>query len=567
MNDSLDFIQDCNKLTQPDTKLVGILGKDWGIEVFYETAGQKGSVTFESKLIPLVTLPEDKYDRILYGKNGLEGIVGAESDGENLILWIQQGQKTITKIIPNRLWVTTSKNMDGQFSKLDGHRDFKFIKYYKDLEKWNEVRKMRYQHQETMYCVTCPIETNFISRGLTYFKGLQVKDVPVLSFDIETDGLVHTEKSDIYLISNTYRNGDLVENKLFDFHDYPTRKEMLDDWCSWVREKNPAIMLGHNIYGYDLPYLRHVASLNDVSLNLGRDGSAMTVNNWPSFFRKDGVEKIEYTKCNIYGRELVDTYFLSFKYDISRTFVSNGLKQIIKQMGLEKEGRTFVDASRIKLHLNNPQEWQKICQYASEDSGDALALFDLMVPSFFYFNQMIPKKFTEVMTGATGSQLNSMLVRAYLQDGKSIPKASEPKPFKGAISYSVPGIYRNVFKVDVASEYPSIIRHFKLYNVSKDPEAFYLYITEELTKQRLKYKELGKTDKYYKDLDSSAKIAINSLYGLCGAAGLNFNDPKMGEFITEQGRNIVNAATIWATGKTAEDWGWGGLEEKVEDEN
>lgn len=515
------------------------------------------------ELLPLVNIPEDKYNRILYGKNGLEGIVGAEADGENLILFIQKDGKTETKMISNRLWVAAAKNHDGVFTRLAGDRDYRFIKYYKDVEKWQEVRKLKYQMD--LFASYCPIESNFIARGFTYFKGMQVKDVPVLSFDIETDGLEKTNKSDIYLISNTFRNGDHIENKLFDYHDYPTRKAFLEAWCSWVREKNPAIMLGHNIYGYDLPYLKHVASLNDVNLSLGRDGSSMTVNEWPSKFRKDGNEKIDYYKCNIWGRELVDTYFLSFKYDVGRKYESNGLKQIIKQEGLEKQGRTFIEAGKIKLHLNNPEMWVKIAQYAREDSDDALKLFDLMAPSFFYFNQTIPKKFTEIMVGATGSQLNSVLVRAYLQDGKSIPKASIPKKFKGAISYSVPGIYRNVWKIDVQSEYPSIIRHFKLFNQKKDPEGFFLYITEELTKERLKNKELGKTNKYYYDLEQSQKIAINSLYGLCGASGLNFNDPKMGEFITEKGRDIVDTATIWATGKSATDWGWNGLEDK-EDE-
>lgn len=545
-------------------KSVGMIGGE-EIELYLETEdNRKFKALVDPKLLPLVNLPEDKYNRILYGKNGLEGIVGAEADGDNLILFIQQGKETISKIIPNRLWVTASKNYDGVFSRLSGDRDFKFIKYYKDVGKWHEVRKMRYQMD--LFCSYCPVEANFISRGFTYFKGLQVKDVPVLSFDIETAGLDKTDKSDVYLISNTYRNGDYEETKLFDFHDYETRKMMLEAWCAWVREKNPAIMLGHNIYHYDLPYLKHVADLNDASLDLGRDGSSLTINSWPSKFRKDGNEKILFYKSNIWGRELVDTYFLSFKYDVGRNYISNGLKQIIKQEGLEKQGRSFVDASKIRNYLEDRDMWPKICQYAKEDAADSLKLFDFMAPSFFYFNQTIPKKFEDVMTGATGSQLNSVLLRAYLQDGKAIPRATEPKKFKGAISNSVPGIYRNVWKVDVNSQYPSIIRQFKLFNVSKDPEGFYLYLTEEFTKQRLKHKELGKTNKYYYDLEQSEKIAINSLYGLCGAPGLNFNDPRIGEFITEQGRNIINAATVWATGKTNEEWGWSGLEEKVEED-
>ena len=532
-------------------KQTGILGNQDEVTLHLDNGT---TAVIQANLMPLVNIPEGKYNSILYGKNSLENIVGAECDGEQLYLFIQNGQKVETKLITNRLWVLAHKNFDGKFSQLGGNRPYKWVKYYKDVEKWTETNKVKNQYD--LYKSYCPIEANFISRGFTFFKGMQIKNVSVLSFDIETSGIVKNDKSDVYLISNTYRCGDVVETKLFDFHDYPTRKAMLIDWCKWVREKDPSLMIGHNVYMYDLPYLQHVAALNDCTLDLGRDGSSLKISNWPSKFRKDGNEKIEYFKSKIFGREIIDTFFLSFKYDIGRKYISNGLKQIIKQEGLEKEGRTFVDAGRIRDYTEDKEMWPKICQYAIEDSSDSLKLFDLMAPSFFYFAQMVPKKFEDIINGASGSQLNSMLVRAYMQDNQSIPKGDPKKRFPGAISHSVPGIYRNVWKVDVASEYPSVIRQFKLFNERKDPEGYYLYMTEELTKERLKNKELGKTNKYYYDLEQSGKIGINSLYGLCGAPGLNFNDMAMAEFITEKGRDIIDTATIWATGRSASEWGW-----------
>ncbi len=548
--DTIELIQSFNEQTK--YLQTGLILQDG----FFELSLDNGQTyQIPERLFPLVKVPEPKYNPILYGKNGLEGIVGAESDGDELYLFIQKGSETITKMIPNKLWLAALKNHDGQFQKLEGDRQYKYIKYYKDFEKWDSARKMRYQLE--LQCSYCPIESNFISRGLTYFKGLQISQVPVLSFDIETDGLVKNSTSDIYLISNTFRSGDFEENRLFDFHDYPTRKAMLEDWAKWVREKNPAILLGHNIYGYDFPYLKHVADLNDASLDLGRDGSSLKIDGWESKFRKDGHEKIFFNRARVWGREIVDTFFLSYKYDIGKKYDSNGLKQIIKQEGLEKQGRTYVEAGKIKNYLNNPTEWAKICQYAREDSDDALKLFDLMGPSFFYYAQTIPMKFESVINGASGAQLNSMLLRAYLQDGESIPKASNTQDaVAGGMSYGVPGIYRNVQKFDVSSQYPSIIREYKLFNPKKDPKGYYYYITDLLTQERLKNKALGKTDKYYKDLEQSQKISINSLYGLTNTAGLNFNDPKIAEFITSTGREIINSAIYWATGKFAEDWGW-----------
>jgi DNA polymerase, archaea type len=183
-------------------------------------------------------------------------------------------------------------------------------------------------------------------------------------------------------------------------------------------------------------------------------------------------------------------------------------------------------------------------------------LYDVMAPSFFYYTQTIPMNFEAVINRASGSQLNSLLIRSYIQNGESIPKASQPRPMGGGISYGVPGIYHNVWKVDVASLYPSIIRQYKLFNKIKDPNGYFLYIADKLTEDRLKNKELGKTDKYYKDLEQSQKIIINSLYGLTNAPGLNFNDPKIGSFVTATGRDIITSSCVWSTGKTPSEWGW-----------
>jgi DNA polymerase elongation subunit (family B) len=74
-------------------------------------------------------------------------------------------------------------------------------------------------------------------------------------------------------------------------------------------------------------------------------------------------------------------------------------------------------------------------------------------------------------------------------------------------------IYKNVFKLDVASLYPSIIRQYKIYNKQKDPEANFLNIIETLTLDRLKDKKLAKETglKYYKDLISCRPLVIDSI--------------------------------------------------------
>lgn len=252
--------------------------------------------------------------------------------------------------------------------------------------------------------------------------------------------------------------------------------------------------------------------------------------------------------------------FLSIKYDISRSFESYALKSIIRDLKLEKTDRTFVDTKNITSYFQNrytnPHEWQLVKKYAIEDSDDSLKLFDLMSPALFYFNQSVSKSFQEMICSATGSQVNNIMVRSYLQDLHSISKADQIEHFAGAISFGIPGIYYNCFKQDVSSLYPSIIRYYQIVNENKDPNKYFLMMVEYFTNERIKNKKLGKETgiQYYKDLDSSNKIAINSMYGFLGASGLNYNYPEGASKITTYGREILEKAIEFATGKTANHW-------------
>jgi DNA polymerase I len=387
-----------------------------------------------------------------------------------------------------------------------------------------------------------------VKDGMSYFRDLKHNEVSILSFDIETNGVTHDNESQVVLISNTFRDSKgNVTRKLFAYDEYEYQEDMISHWCQWVREVNPSILCGHNIFGFDLPYLDH-CSVN--GLPLGRNGSMMTFDSYESAFRKDGSQSYAYKKAHVYGRSLVDTMFLAFKYDVGRKYESYGLKQIIKQEGLERTDRVFYDASQIRHHYKDPEQMKLIKAYAEMDADDSLALYDLMAPPFFYMAQSIPKTYQEVMLGATGSQINSIMMRAYLQDGHSLPKADQAAEYQGAISFGDVGIYRDVYKVDVASLYPSIMIEYEVFDDTKDPKAYFSNMVKTFTELRLEYKKKAKEDKYFDDLQGAYKIFINSCYGFLGTNGLLFNCPAAAAFITETGREVLQKAIDWAKAKS-----------------
>jgi DNA polymerase elongation subunit (family B) len=324
---------------------------------------------------------------------------------------------------------------------------------------------------------------------------------------------------------------------------------MFTAWSQWVRDCNPSLICGHNIFMYDFPYLEYCASKAGVELRLGRNGEPLVIDDYESRYRVDGAKQYQYHQARIYGREIVDTLFLSYKYDVGRKYESYSLKKIIAQEGLEVAGRQHYDASQIARNWYLPEERALIKKYAEHDADDALALFDRMVPAQFYLTQSVPKPFQAMICSASGSQINSFLVRSYLQDGHSLPEKSEAAEYEGAISIGNPGIYQQVFKVDVASLYPSIILQWQLYDKQKDPRRNFLQMVEHFTKERLENKRRAKEtgDRYFSDLEQAQKIVINSAYGICGAPGLLFNSPDIAGFITRAGRELLSTAMDWAT--------------------
>jgi DNA polymerase elongation subunit (family B) len=437
---------------------------------------------------------------------------------------------------------------------LEGNQAFKYITKIEDKDKWKKMWGEDISKART-------IEESFMTKeGVTYFKNTEMTKVSILSFDIETLSLNPEESgAGVVLISNTYRNRDKIVRRLFDVKEYESEGQMLREWVKWVRQADPSIMCGHNIFHFDIPYLNsRYFKFFEKDLQLGRDGSQIHIDERTSKFRKDGSQSYDYHNAHIHGRELIDTMFLSYKYDIQRKFPSYGLKPIIQYLGFEKVDRIKWDFEQwtVKATYGNTEKWEQFKQYALDDADDALKLFDHMAAAFFYFNRSVPKKFQQMINEATGSQMNSILVRAYLQDGHSIAKADRMDHIQGAISFGIPGIYDNVFKIDVASLYPSIIRQYQIYNPEKDPKKYFLEMIEYFTIERLKNKKLAKetNSRYYSDIEQSQKIAINSGYGFLAAPGLNYNYKFGGSEVTRHGREILAKACQMATNRDIYDW-------------
>lgn len=499
---------------------------------------------------------------LVYGKDSTERIVSVEvKDGTVEIFTEDSTGKINVQVVPHKYWLLYANKMSSKFQELTGEQHYSYLMEYDDYERYRQQVQNSYQKRYDFYTAHDPKSNFMLKSGVTYFKGLNPEDVSVLSTDLETTGLTHDKNSKVLLISNTFRKKGKITRKLFSVDEYGNDdKKMIAAWCKWVNEVNPSIVIGHRIMLYDIPYLLYRSD----KLKIGRDGSAVTVSERSREFRKDGSQSYEYNDVHIYGREIIDTFFLSIKYDSQRKYSNYKLKDIIAHEKLEKKGRQFYDAATIKDNWHIPEERQKIKAYAMDDADDALALYDLMIPAYFYYAQHIPRAFQQINNTATGSQINDLMIRAYLQDGGGIPKASEKVEFEGAISFGTPGIHKNVFKIDVTGMYPGIMLQFRISpGKDKDPNDYFLQILEHFSSERIVQKTLFKKTKIrlHEDKSNSGKIVVNSGYGFMGAKGLHFNNPEGAAEVTRKGREILQSAIYWATGKE-----YSGISESSENE-
>lgn len=501
-----------------------------------------------------------KNKNLIFGKNDTRRIVSIEPSeiGTCEIFKELENGEVVSETVPMKYYILFKKPYNDSFKRLKGNQPFKFIKEYKTKSKYYDILKRCSSKGIELFTVRDPKEHFMCRYGYTYFKGMSHKEVSTLSVDIEdTYGIGKEPKKTgkLLLIGNTYRQGKKLIRKQFAYDDYDSESDMLLAWAKWFRKMNPSIVLGHNLYGHDLKVIDYAARKNRIKLKLGRNGSEMYIDKRESKFRKDGSQTYSYNNILIYGREIVDTWFLAMKYDQAsrREYENYKLKYIIKAEGLEKEDRVHYDAANIEQDYKDPKKWKLIKQYNIHDSDDPLAYYDKVIPVFFQYSKSLPRSFQSMVNTATGSQINSLMVRSYLQMNHSIAKASEKIDYPGAISFCMPGKHKNVFKLDVQSLYPSIILSYVLLDKKKDPKNHMIKMLRYFTEQRIKNKELYTKTKNikYKILSDSQKIVINSIYGFYGANRLNYNCPRIAARVTEIGREILLDAIEWATGTRA----------------
>lgn len=508
-------------------------------------------------------LPDDP---LLFGASGMPGITAVEEtgDGGEMVVFRRANGTLEKTLVPFSPFILMTSVLAGacpvaaQHTPLAGDAPLNAILNFRNRDDYLEARRWLTQEtHETPGSPNAPflmindsVQQYLLQSGCTLFKGMSFEQLHRMQVDIECI----TTKG--YDFCNAERKGDrIVAIALADQSGWVEvisgaeldEKSILERFVAMVRERNPDVIEGHNIFNFDLPYIVTRAKRLGVPLALGRDGSEPSRR--PGNFSA-GDRTIAYTRFDVFGRHVIDTMFLAQSYDAShRSLSSYGLKAVAIHFGVASPQRTYVAGGDISdVFANDPD---RLMAYVRDDVTETRSVSALLSRSMFAQAQMLPFSYQNIALRGNAVKIDALMLREYLRSSSALPKPSPGRAFGGGYTdLFIEGVVRNVHHCDIRSLYPSLMLIHKL-GPATDTEGVFLKLLETLRTFRLEAKTAMRNavdDAQRLELDAlqtTFKILINSFYGYLGFTQARFNDYDAAEQITREGRELLTNMVLW----------------------
>jgi DNA polymerase I len=490
---------------------------------------------------PQVVAPALEYDPALFGKDPTPYIVAVEPIDARIRLFIREGGQTRTVEEPFRPWLLSDMRMemDGVHwqelkGELEGRRMLKHLAVCDGREAFEDLRRaLRDQHREIIAYGSFARQYLMLS-GKTLFKGMTFADLHRVQLDIETTTLTPDQQgAQVLMIALSDTRG---YEALLDGDE----KQILEQLIERIQALDPDVIEGHNLFGFDLPYLAARAKAVGVPLRLGRDGSELRLGSPRQCII--GANSRTFTPAFVHGRHLIDTYLSVQRFDIGRgDLESYGLKEATQQLGIAAPDRIYLEREQIPdLWRTDPETVRRYCL---QDVHETRRLADLTLPTEFYQCQMLPDTLQNLATIGTGEKANLMFLRAYLAEGYAVPAPQGAREYPGGYTeVRQVGLIPRIVKADVESLYPSVMLRYGI-KPRADHLNVFLPTLERLRRLRLDAKARAKQTQgaesaYWDGLQNSFKILVNSYYGYLGSP-FHFNDYDAAEQVTLTGQELV----------------------------
>ncbi len=501
----------------------------------------------------------------LFGADPTPHLIAWEMEGEEIRAFARQGESVTSALRPFTpfLLLTDPDLLTGwkgecNIEVLSGEAPLKYLAMF---HRWRDLLKARdYIQKRSKKTASAPdapylflndpVHQYLLLSGQTHFLDLPFAALHRLQLDIETYCTPGFE------FSRAAREGDrIIAMAMCDSRGWETvlkgteadEAGMLVEMVRLIRERDPDVIEGHNLFRFDLEYIEARAARYRVPLTLGRDGSVLQGH--PSRMQI-GERAITYRKYEIFGRHIVDTWILAQHYDIvAREFDSYGLKDIARHFGLASAERTYVLPDRISATFDHDPE--TLYRYALDDVRETRAVSDLLSRSYYIQAQIFPFSYQNVILRGNATKIDALLLREYLRQRSAVALPQPGQPIEGGYTeLGYQGVVHHVLHCDITSLYPSLMLAQDLFPTS-DTLRIFPALLRDLREFRVQAKEKSRAARdpeertFYDALQSTFKILINSFYGYLGFSQGHFNDYATANRITAEGRALINKIKRW----------------------
>src|SRR5213082_2240827 len=423
------------------------------------------------------------------------------------------------------------------------------------VDSWKELIALRNGLKKAgrdFFAFTDPVQHYLSATGRTLFKDLPFEElkrmqIEVLSFsEGANDHIMSIALSD----NSSWEELIIVDLKKTEESERSAIKRV----TSLIKERDPDVIEGHNLFRFDLPYLVARAKKLKTKLDWGRSGGFLRSR--PS--RLQSAEKtIDYPKFTIDGRHFVDTFLLAQFYDVGmRSLAGFERDDVARHFGLcdeENSGLTGKELERAYISGKEKFRRRALCGVR-----ETRAVSELLSPSYFIQAQIFPYNYQDVIVRGNATRINGLFLREYFRQKHSIPELPLPQTFEGGYTdIFFTGVARNVWHCDVASLYPSIMLQFDCFPASDRLQIFRHLLTDLRTfrlqaKAKMRAEKNPAKQRYLQALQNTFKILINSFYGYLGFAQGHFADFDAAARVTQIGRDLLQKMITWLNERGAQ---------------
>jgi DNA polymerase, archaea type len=509
---------------------------------------------------------EFEKNTILFGADSTPGIVaiGLSETGTVNVYRRDKDGSTVADVEPFHPFVWCDSDVVDlgiEADKLDGDLKFGWLV---TVDSWKELVALRNglkKANRDFFAFSDPVQHYLTATGRTLFKGLPFEDLKRMQLEVLPweDGVAgggETGRGDhimsIAMSDNTgWEELIMVDSTNVEDSEHAALKRL----TALIKERDPDVIEGHNLFRFNLPYLVSRAKKAKTKLDWGRGGGFLRSR--PS--RLQIAEKtIDYPKFVIDGRHFVDTFLLAQFYDVGiRSLVGFERLDVARHFGFcDSDGLSALIGRELqRAYIDNSERFRERALCAVRETR---AIADLLSPSYFIQAQIFPYNYQDVIVRGNATRINALFLREYFRQRHSIPEMPMARAFEGGYTdIFFTGVARNVWHCDIASLYPSIMLQFDCFPATDQLQIFRHLLTD-LRAFRLEAKAQMRTAKnpkeqhHFQALQNTFKILINSFYGYLGFAQGHFADFDAAARVTQIGRDLLRKMIDWLNAQGAQ---------------